>query len=394
MPKPVIPATSDSQARPNETGAHETGAQEAGAHEKGTALRRGWTTGACATAALKAALTGLLTGRCPDPVSIRLPKGQEPAFALALEEQGAGRVTCGIIKDAGDDPDVTHGALIKVCVEAGQPGQGLVFKAGQGVGTVTRVGLPIAVGEASITPVPRAMMTAEVAAICTAQGCAPDFDVTIAIPGGQALAEKTLNPRLGIVGGLSILGTTGIVIPFSCSSWIHSIHRGIDVARAAGLQHVAASTGATSEARIQALYDLPDIALIDMGDFAGGTLKYLRDHPVARLSMAGGIGKFAKLAQGYMDLHSSRSQLDVAWMAARCAQLGADESLQERVSGCQTAAQILGLCQECGGDLAKNLCQTIADEAQKQAQRVVGGQVFVDIHLFDRQGHALAQSFA
>ncbi len=360
----------------------------------GTALRRGWTTGACATAALKAALTGLLTGRCPDPVRIRLPKGQEPAFALAFEEHGAGSVTCGIIKDAGDDPDVTHGALIKVSVAPGSPGQGLIFSAGEGVGTVTRPGLPIAVGQASITPVPRAMMTEVVEALCQHHNCQPDFSVTIAIPGGQAMAEKTLNPRLGIVGGLSILGTTGIVIPFSCSSWIHSIHRGIDVARAAGLDHVAASTGSTSEACIQALYDLPEIALIDMGDFAGGTLKYLRDHPVARLSMAGGIGKFAKLAQGFMDLHSSRSQLDVAWMSERCAALGASDSLLAQIAESRTAAQILGLCQEYGGDLAKNLCQTIADEAQKQAQRVVGAQVAVDIHLFDRQGHALAQSFA
>ena len=362
--------------------------------EPATALRRGWTTGACATAALKAALTGLLTGRCPDPVQIRLPKGQEPAFALALEERDEDSVACGIIKDAGDDPDVTHGALIKVTVRAGAPGQGLMLEAGEGVGVVTRAGLPIAVGQASITPVPRAMMAAEVEALCRQFHCAPDFLVEIAIPGGQAMAEKTLNPRLGIVGGLSILGTTGIVIPYSCSSWIHSIHRGIDVARAAGLTHIAAATGSTSEARIQALYDLPEQALIDMGDFAGGTLKYLRDHPVPRLSLAGGIGKFAKLAQGFLDLHAHRSQLDVAWMATLCRELGAPESLLQQVAGSQTAAQILRICQHYGGNMADNLSQAIADRARLRAQSVVGAQVCVDIHLFDRQGHALAQSFA
>ncbi len=362
--------------------------------EAATALRRGWTTGACATAALKAALTGLLSGRCPDPVTIRLPKGQEPAFALALEHIEPGRVTCGIIKDAGDDPDVTHGALVKVTVRAGSAGQGLLLEAGEGVGVVTRAGLPIAVGQASITPVPRAMMQAVVEQVCHQQGCASDFTATVSIPGGQALAEKTLNPRLGILGGLSILGTTGIVIPYSCSSWIHSIHRGIDVARAAGLTHVAASTGSTSEARIQALYDLPDQALIDMGDFAGGTLKYLRDHPVARLSLAGGVGKFAKLAQGFMDLHAHRSQLDIDWMLALCRELAAPEPVLRAVAESQTAAQILGICRDYGENLAERLCQAIADRARAQAQSVVGDAVRVEIHLFDRQGHALAQSFA
>ena len=124
------------------------------------------------------------------------------------------------------------------------------------------------------------------------------------------LAQKTLNGRLGIVGGLSILGTTGVVVPFSCAAWIHSIHRGIDVARAAGLDHVAAATGSTSERTVRELYALPDMALLDMGDFAGGTLKYLRRHPVPRVTLAGGFAKLAKLAQGHLDLHSARSALD------------------------------------------------------------------------------------
>jgi cobalt-precorrin-5B (C1)-methyltransferase len=125
-----------------------------------------------------------------------------------------------------------------------------------------------------------------------------------------------MNARLGIVGGLSILGTTGIVVPYSCSSWIHSIQRGIDVARAAGLEHIAAATGATSESAVQHLYDLPQHALIDMGDFAGGVLKYLRSHPVERLTLAGGFAKFAKLAQGQLDLHSARSRVDIGALAA------------------------------------------------------------------------------
>ena len=207
-------------------------------------LKRGWTTGACATAATRAAFTALLTGEFPDPVEIVLPKGQTPSFALASEGKGEGWAQVGIVKDAGDDPDVTHGALILSTVRPGAPGSGVTFVAGEGVGTVTLPGLPIAPGEPAINPVPRAMMTETIVSVAKSHGAPADVVIEISVPDGKALAEKTWNPRLGIKGGLSVLGTTGIVNPFSCSAWIHSIHRGIDVARAAGLTHVAGSTGA------------------------------------------------------------------------------------------------------------------------------------------------------
>lgn len=271
-------------------------------------LRRGWTTGACATAATKAALIGLWRGQVPDSVTIVLPKGEAFSPEIAQSERGDGWVSVGIIKDAGDDPDVTHQAMIIATVSASDGG--VQFRAGEGVGTVTKAGLPIAVGEPAINPVPRAMMddvVAEVAADCAQS---PDVLIEISVPGGAAIAEKTWNPRLGIKGGLSILGTTGIVRPFSCAAWIASIHRGVDVARADGLTHVAGCTGATSETTVQHLYDLPDHAMLDMGDFAGGMLKYLTKNPIERVTIGGGIGKLTKLAQGAVDLHSSRSQVD------------------------------------------------------------------------------------
>ena len=159
------------------------------------------------------------------------------------------------------------------------------------------------------------MISDAIAEVAAAAGRAADAEVEIAIPGGEALAAKTLNGRLGIVGGLSILGTTGIVVPYSCSAWIHSIHRGIDVARAAGLTHIAGATGSSSEAAAQKLYDLPEVALIDMGDFVGGMLKYLRIHPVPRVTIAGGVAKITKLAQGLTDLHSKRGVVDRALLA-------------------------------------------------------------------------------
>ena len=271
-------------------------------------LRRGWTTGACATAATKAALVGLWTGDIPAEVSIVLPKGEVFQTVVSVIGQGDDWVAVGVEKNAGDDPDVTHGALIVSKVFASDGG--VQFRAGEGVGTVTKPGLPISVGEAAINPVPRAMMDDVVAEVAAAYAQSPDIVIEISVPGGAEIALKTWNPRLGIKGGLSILGTTGIVRPFSCAAWIASIHRGIDVARADGLTHVAGCTGATSETTVQTLYGLPDHAMLDMGDFAGGMLKYLAKHPIERVTIGGGIGKMTKLAQGAVDLHSSRSQVD------------------------------------------------------------------------------------
>ncbi|MBV8936655.1 MAG: cobalt-precorrin-5B (C(1))-methyltransferase, partial [Alphaproteobacteria bacterium] len=227
------------------------------AFEQSPGLRRGWTTGACAAAAARAAFAAMLGGTFPDPVGIRLPRGGSASFPLAFAELIGDGARAGVIKDAGDDPDVTHGALIVVETARAARGAGILFAAGEGVGTVTRAGLSLAVGQPAINPGPRALIRETLIDMAGEFGVAePDLTVTIGIPGGAHLAEKTMNARLGIIGGLSILGTTGVVIPYSCSSWIHSIHRGIDVARAAGLRHIAASTGATSERTVQRLYNL------------------------------------------------------------------------------------------------------------------------------------------
>ncbi|WP_136656471.1 cobalt-precorrin-5B (C(1))-methyltransferase [Nitratireductor sp. XY-223] len=349
-------------------------------------LRRGWTTGACATAATKAALTALITGEFPDPVSIVLPKGQEPAFPLAFESLGDGYASAGIVKDAGDDPDVTHGATVISSVRPLPPGSGIRFAAGGGVGTVTLPGLPLEVGEPAINPVPRQMMQDVAYEICAAHDLPADLQITISVPGGEDLAEKTWNPRLGILGGLSILGTTGIVQPFSCSAWIHSIHRGIDVARAAGLTHVLGATGSTSEAAAQKIYDLPEIALLDMGDFAGGLLKYLRRHPVERLTIAGGFAKLTKLAQGAMDLHSSRSQVDMEFLANLVPE--DHDGLRKRILSANTALEALEITRENKIDLA----QPVARFACEKATEVLrGAEIAVDVIVTDRKGNILAR---
>ncbi len=348
-------------------------------HE-GKPLRRGWTTGACATAAAKAAFAALRTGAFPDPVEIVLPGGQRPAFALALTEIGEGFARAGVVKDAGDDPDVTHGALVIATLRPGAPGAGVTFRAGEGVGAVTRPGLPLPVGEPAINPAPRAMIRANLAGD-------PDVEVEISIPGGEKIAERTLNGRLGIIGGLSILGTTGIVVPYSCSAWIDSIHRGVDVARAMGLQHIAGSSGSTSEAAVQKLHGLPEAALIEMGDFVGGMLKYLRAHPIEDVTVAGGVAKMSKLGQGLLDLHSRRGEVDLDWLAARARAARAGGLLADSIAKANTAKHAFELADAAAFDLAL----PVAAAAWRTAAKALGGGAHrLEIAVFDRDGELLA----
>lgn len=341
-------------------------------------LRRGWTTGACATAATCAALEKLWGTGFPETVSVTLPKGEMPEFALEMSCAGPGWAMAGVIKDAGDDPDVTHGALIMARLAEGEAGQGIRFLAGDGVGIVTKPGLPIPPGEPAINPVPRRLMVEVIEDAARRYARAADLDVTISVRGGAVLAEKTWNPRLGIVGGLSILGTTGVVRPFSCAAWIASIHRGVDVARATGLSHVAGCTGATSEATVKTLYDLPTGAMIDMGDFAGGMLKYIARHPVPRVTVGGGIGKITKLAQGARDLHSRRSQVDFDLLATWLED--AD------VKHMNTALQVY----EKHGE---KMARIVADCALSQVKHMLRSVDCVpDIVIIDRPGNIIARA--
>lgn len=342
-----------------------------------TSLRRGWTTGACATAATKAALAGLWGQGVPQSVEITLPKGEVARFDIAQVQVGDGWVEAGVIKDAGDDPDVTHGVTVLSRVRAG--GTGVRFCAGEGVGTVTKNGLPVPVGEPAINPVPRSMMDQEVAAAAVEFDQPPNVEITLRIPNGDSIAKKTWNPRLGIKGGLSVLGTTGIVRPFSCAAWIASIHRGIDVARADGLAHVAGCTGNTSERIVQGMFDLPDHAMLDMGDFAGGMIKYLRRNPVDHVTIGGGIGKLTKLSQGAVDLHSGRSQVNFDQLA--------DMMDDDRLRNANTALEAYTI----SGPL---FAQHVADRALISAWSMFDAAPpqKLSVVVIDRKGQVIAQS--
>lgn len=382
--------------------------------EKPKPLRTGLTTGTCATACTLASARYLLTRLLTAPVnavlssssgkkshdqsaqkqsaqtssvvSVTLPKGKTVelnvvSYPLGCQAELLANVRSTTIKDAGDDPDVTHGATVFADVIL-QEAQGIVFCAGTGVGTVTREGLVLSVGEPAINPVPRQMMIDNLLALAQELNYLGGFKVTIGIEKGEAIAQKTMNARLGILGGLSILGTTGIVRPFSCAAWIASIHQGIDVAKANGVMHIAASTGNRSEQAVQAKYQLDDIALIEMGDFAGAVLKHVKKQPIATLSLCGGFGKITKLANGHMDLNSRVSVMDFNHIAEVAASVGADLSLQAAIKTANTSIEALKFCMQQEVPLANAMCQ----RALAFARRVVPASVNMEVLAINRQG--------
>ncbi|MCK9703064.1 cobalt-precorrin-5B (C(1))-methyltransferase [Pseudomonas syringae pv. syringae] len=355
--------------------------------EQPAPLRSGLTTGSCATATSLAAARLLLCGQISDAVDIVLPKGKQVQMRLEFCRLVNDFAEAATLKDAGDDPDVTHGALVFARVRL-KAAAGVRFVAGAGVGTVTRPGLVLAVGEPAINPVPRRMMTEHLLRLAEEQGYSGGFEVTIGVEGGEALALKTMNPRLGILGGLSILGTSGIVRPFSCAAYIASIHQGIDVATTNGYRHIAACTGNASEDTMRRVYKIPDIALIEMGDFVGAVLKHLRKVPVDKLSVCGGFGKISKLAAGHMDLHSRHSSIDLPQLAHWAAQVGADAGLQQRILEANTSQQALAMSAAAGVPLGDEVCR----HALSFARSIVPASVQVEVFAIDRQGGLVGQA--
>ena len=355
--------------------------------EQPAPLRSGYTTGSCATATCLAAARLLLNGEASDAVEIVLPKGKQVHMRLEFCRPFADGAEAGTIKDAGDDPDVTHGALVFSRVRLTTE-TGVQFVAGPGVGTVTRPGLVLNVGEPAINPVPRKMISEHLQQLADQTGYTGGFEVTLCVEGGEALALKTMNPRLGILGGLSILGTSGIVRPFSCAAYIASIHQGIDVAKTNGYLHIAACTGNASEDTMRRVYNLPEIALIEMGDFVGAVLKHLRKVPVDKLSICGGFGKISKLAAGHMDLHSRHSSIDLPQLAQWAETLGADPTLQQAIREANTSQQALAMASAAGIALGDEVCR----HARAFARSVVPAQVHVEVFAIDRQGGIVGQA--
>lgn len=352
-------------------------------------MRSGYTTGACATATAKAALTALITKEVQTEATIYLPVGKFVSFTIEECEIKSHSATAGTIKDGGDDPDATHGALITATVSwSDQPG--IDLDGGVGVGRVTKPGLPIEVGLAAINPVPRKMIHGVIAEVLNEFGINRGVKVVIAVPDGEEIAKKTLNARLGIIGGISILGTRGIVVPFSTSSYKASIVYGIKVALSNGCDHVVITTGGRSEKYGMKQYpELPEEAFIEMGDFVGFTLKECKRLGVKRVSMVGMMGKFSKIAQGVMMVHSKSAPVDFNFLSEIAASVGVSEDLLEQIRDANTASQVGDIMLEHGyGNFFNKLCEYCCRSSLKE----VKGGLTIDVSLYSLKGLFLGKA--
>jgi cobalt-precorrin-5B (C1)-methyltransferase len=289
------------------------------------ALRTGWTTGTCASAAAKAAVTALRDQAGQDSVEVALPSGYRVSFPVDSCAYDPGQATAVVVKDAGDDPDVTHGARLTARVRW-REAPGTALEGGEGVGVVTKPGLGIEVGDPAITATPRAMIVAAVgeAVDLTAAG----VRVEISVPQGERMARKTTNARLGILGGISILGTTGIVRPFSTASWRASVEQAVSVMAAQGERTLVLCTGGRTERGAMALLPgLPEVCFVEVGDFTGAALRRATEAGLTRLVFVGMAGKLAKLAAGVLMTHYTRSRVDLGLLGEVTAAAGGTPEL-------------------------------------------------------------------
>ena len=327
------------------------------------ALRTGWTTGTCASAAAKAATTALDTGQIIHIVEVGLPGGQRVSFPVDECTVEPAQAMAVVVKDAGDDPDVTHGARLTATVRwRAEPG--IELDGGVGVGVVTKPGLGLELGGPAINPVPRAMITQAVgeAVDLGAQG----VTVIISVPDGDRMARKTTNARLGIIGGISILGTTGIVRPFSTASWRASVEQAISVLAAQGEDTVVLCTGGrTEKGAMKLLPDLPEVCFVEVGDFTGAALRRAAQHGLNRVVFAGMVGKLTKLAAGVLMTHYTRSKVDLALLEDITRAVGGPDDLAAQVAQANTARHAAelwdqaGLLPEAGGELCARAARVL-----------------------------------
>ncbi|HWW53116.1 MAG TPA: cobalt-precorrin-5B (C(1))-methyltransferase [Acidimicrobiales bacterium] len=341
-------------------------------------LRTGWTTGTCASAAAKAAVMGLLTGQPPSTISVALPDGTRVTFPVERDERHPNR--CAVVKDAGDDPDCTDGAHL-TATAGWNDGAGLELLAGEGIGVVTLPGLGIDVGQPSITTVPRRMIAAAVAEV-TPLG--RGITVTFSVPGGETMAARTSNQRLGIVGGISILGTTGVVRPFSTAAYRASVVQQIDVAGAQGQRTIVLATGSRSDAAAQRLRtDLPPVCFVEVGDFTGIALRRAARAGMTDVLWVGMAGKIAKLADGVMMTHFHRSSVDGAVLEAAATEAGASEDIVVAARATATARHFFDAC-VAAGDVRP--LAVLCGRAAASCRAHSGGALAVDVVMVDFDG--------
>lgn len=340
----------------------------------GKPLRLGYTTGSCASAAAAAAARMLLSGEEAEQVVIALPAGEEARFCLEDTTLAPGRAFCCVKKDAGDDPDVTDG--MKICAECVFCEEGVVIAGGAGVGVVTADGLPVPKGEAAINPAPRKMITANVERLLAEYGYGQGIRITVSVPGGEAVARKTFNPRLGIEGGISILGTTGIVEPMSEKAMVDTIKLLIDRQYLHDPENILITPGNYGKNFISAALGLDINRAVKYSNFLGETLDYIKYKQFKRVLLVGHLGKMVKAAGGIMHTHSAVADCRLEVLTAHAAVAGADTALSRALMACVTTDAAVALLEESslapavfdslGGKILFHLRQRLGDAAQAE----------------------------
>jgi cobalt-precorrin-5B (C1)-methyltransferase len=354
------------------------------------ALRTGFTTGACSAAAARAAAELLDTGELPATVDITFPDGKPRRFQV--DSGSAEPPTAVVIKDAGDDPDVTHGARLTASVTPRSDGE-VVLHGGEGVGRVTKPGLGLEVGGPAINPVPRQMITQAVREVLGERGA----DVTITVPGGEKMARKTTNRRLGIFGGISILGTTGIVRPFSTASWRSSVEQAVSVLAAQDGRIAVLSTGGRTErVAMRLLPDEPEVAFIEVGDFTGAAVRQAVEHGLDEMVFVGMIGKLTKLASGVVMTHYTRSKVDTGLLGRLTAEFGGSAGDIAEVEEAATARRAYEVWQRSDSlsACAHRLCELVAAVLERFSEEC-GRRLRVRVAMVDFEGeHVVAATDA
>lgn len=362
-----------------------------GEPKRGQALREGFSTGSCAAAAAKAAATALLSRASQSEVTIDLPIGRRVTFAVTACHLEDGRARCSVVKDAGDDPDCTHGAEIFAEVRL-RPEPGIAIDGGEGVARVTKGGLGLEIGRAAITRVPLKMITESVGGALAAGGHQGGAEVVIVVPRGVEMAKKTLNERLGLIGGISILGTSGIVKPYSTAAYKVSIVNSIDVAAAEGLTEVVITTGGKSEEYAQRIWSvLPETAFVQMGDWVGFTLGYCRKKRLAKVDIAGMIGKLSKIADGEFYTHARQSKVNLDGLAAIAEAAGAAPEVAERIRRANTAREAQEIVLASGVD---GFFDRVAWKVSTNCRAYAGDAFGVETVITDADGVVLGRAAA
>lgn len=363
--------------------------QEIEEKKKKGALRTGYTTGTTATAATKAALVTLVTGRPVEQVKVSLPKGKTATLKIAWTRTEGDKITCAAIKDGGDDPDVTHGAEICSTVSFSDNAGAISIAGGKGVGRVTKPGLGLEIGRAAINPTPMKMLVQAVNEAAKDVLKEKGVNVMISVPKGEELAAKTDNPRLGIMGGISILGTTGIVLPYSTASFAASIRQSLDVAIALGADTAVLTTGGRSEDFARVLFpSLPDHCFVQMGDFAGYSVKQCAAKKIKKAVIAGFVGKLTKMAMGVKQTHVRGSHVNMDFMAGLAEQCGAPAHVMAEIKKANTA-------RHAGEIVARNNVQgyfaLLCRKVHEQMSEHTKGELDLEIIMFEFDGKVLAR---